>query len=83
MNSRAIRAWTRCAVAVTLLAVVLSPAAWLVLMSFRHDSDIMTTTLAFRPTLHNYTEAWTGEFADSFGHSVEASIGSTRWPGSP
>ncbi len=26
---------------------------------------------------YNYAEAWTGEFANSFGHSVEASIGST------
>jgi multiple sugar transport system permease protein len=77
MTSRMLRAWTRYAIAVALLVSVLSPALWLVLMSFRHDSDIMATGLAFRPTLHNYAEAWTGDFAGSFGHSVEASVGST------
>ena len=77
MNSGKVRAWTRYAVAVALLPPVLSPALWLVLMSFRQNSDIMATTLAFRPTLHNYAEAWTGEFAASFGHSVEASLAST------
>jgi multiple sugar transport system permease protein len=77
MNSRTVRAWTRYAIAVALFVVVLSPALWLVLMSFRPNGDIMATTLAFRPTLHNYAEAWTGEFAASFGHSLSASLGST------
>ena len=57
MNSRAVRAWTRYAVAMALLALVLSPALWLVLMSFRHNSDIMATALAFR------TEAMTAPVA--------------------
>jgi multiple sugar transport system permease protein len=77
MNSRTLRAWTRYVIAVTLLVVVLSPALWLVLMSLRQSSDIMATTLAFRPTLHNYAEAWTGEFPASFGHSLSASLAST------
>jgi multiple sugar transport system permease protein len=77
MNSRTLRAWTRYVIAVTLFVVVLSPALWLVLMSLRQSSDIMATTLAFRPTLHNYAEAWTGEFPASFGHSLSASLAST------
>src|ERR1700730_12752179 len=77
MNSRNVRAWTRYAIVVALLVVVLSPALWLVLMSFRPHSDIMATTLTFRPTLHNYAEAWTGEFPASFGHSLSASLAST------
>ena len=54
MNSRNVRAWTRYAIAAALVIVVLSPALWLVLMSLRPNTDIMATTLAFRPTLHNY-----------------------------
>jgi multiple sugar transport system permease protein len=77
MNSRTVRAWTRYAIAVALLVLVLSPALWLVLMSFRPNSDIMATTLAFQPTLLNYAEAWTGEFSASFGHSLSASVAST------
>lgn len=77
MNSRTACAWTRYAIAMTLLVVVLAPAFWLALMSFRHNTDILATTLTFRPTLHNYAEAWTGEFAASFGHSLSASVLST------
>ena len=77
MNRGTVRAWTRYAVATGLLGLVLSPALWLVLMSFRQNSDVMATTLAFRPTLHNYAEAWTGEFPASFGHSLSASLAST------
>jgi len=77
MNSRNVRAWTRYAIAAALVIVVLSPALWLVLMSLRPNTDIMATTLAFRPTLHNYAEAWTGEFPASFGHSLSASLAST------
>ncbi len=77
MNSRTVRAWTRCAIAVALLGLVLSPALWLVLMSFRRNSDIMATTLVFRPTLQNYAEAWSGDFPSSFEHSLVASGAST------
>jgi len=77
MNSRTLRAWTRCAITAVLFVAVLSPALWLVLMSFRPNGDIMATKLTFRPTLHNYAEAWTGEFAASFGHSLTASLAST------
>jgi multiple sugar transport system permease protein len=77
MTSRSLRAWTRYAIAVVLLLVVLSPALWLVLMSLRQPADIMSTSLVFAPTLTNYARAWTGEFPGSFAHSVEASLGST------
>lgn len=77
MNSRAVRAWTRYMAAVVLLVLVLLPALWLVLMSFRPESDILSTRLAFRPTLQNYANAWTSQFTASFGHSVEASVTST------
>jgi len=43
----------------------------------KRNSDIMATALAFRPTLHNYAEARTGEFPASFGHSLSASLAST------
>ncbi|MBV9376216.1 MAG: carbohydrate ABC transporter permease [Alphaproteobacteria bacterium] len=77
MNNRIARVWLRYAITVVLLVLVLSPALWLVLMSFRPNSDILATTLSFRPTLRNYAEAWTGSFPASFGHSLSASIGST------
>lgn len=77
MTNRTARAWARYAIAAALLMMVLSPPFWLVLMSFRHESEIMSTSLVFHPTLHNYAEAWTGDFPNSFVHSVEASVGST------
>jgi multiple sugar transport system permease protein len=77
MTSRTLRAWTRYTIAVALLLLVLLPAMWLVLMSLRQESDIMSTNLLFHPTLSNYAEAWTGDFPGSFGHSVEASVSST------
>ncbi len=72
-----LRAWTRYAIAVALLALVLSPALWLVQMSFRRNGDMLGTSLAFRPTLGNYAALWSGAFPASFGHSLAASIGST------
>jgi len=77
MNSRTLRAWTRYVIALGLLVLVLMPALWLVLMSLRPEADIMSVSLVFRPTLQNYVKAWTGEFAGSFGHSIEASVSST------
>jgi len=64
-------------VAVLILAVVLSPALWLLQMSFRHNGDIMTTRLGFTPTLENYTALWTGNFPHSFVNSLLASSTST------
>jgi len=72
-----LRAWLRYALAAALLLLVLSPALWLVLMSFRPSADIMSTSLAFRPTLRNYAAVWTGDFPASFGHSLAASLLST------
>jgi len=64
-------------IAVLVLAAVLSPALWLLQMSFRHNGDIMTTRLLFRPTLQNYTALWTGNFPHSFVNSLLASSTST------
>jgi multiple sugar transport system permease protein len=77
MNSRTLRSWTRNVLALGLLVLVLLPAVWLILMSLRQESDIMSTSLIFRPTLQNYVKAWTGEFTGSFGHSIAASVSST------
>lgn len=65
------------AIAVLLLAIVLSPALWLLQMSFRHNADIMSTTWNLRPTLENYTALWTGQFPGSFVNSLLASGTST------
>ena len=59
--------------AVLILAVVLSPALWLLQMSFRHNADIMSTRLIFAPTLENYAALWTGQFRSSFVNSLLAS----------
>ncbi|HEY1932932.1 MAG TPA: carbohydrate ABC transporter permease [Acetobacteraceae bacterium] len=62
---------------VLILAAVLSPALWLLQMSFRHDSDILSPHLTFSPTLANYTALWTGQFPGSFVNSLLASGSST------
>jgi len=77
MNSRRLGSWARNALALGLLALVLSPAVWLILMSVRPEGSILSTGLVFRPTLANYVKAWTGEFTGSFGNSVVASASST------
>ena len=64
-------------VAVALLILVLSPALWLLLMSFRHNADIMATDIRFNPTLENYVALWTGGFPASFLNSLLASGSST------
>jgi len=64
-------------VAALILAVVLSPALWLLQMSFRRNGDIMTPRLLFTPTLENYTALWTGNFPHSFVNSLLASGTST------
>ena len=63
--------------AFVLLILVLSPALWMVQMSFRTDDDIMGTALLFKPTLKNYRALSTGDFPASFGHSLEASATAT------
>ncbi len=58
---------------VLLLALVLSPALWLLQMSFRRSDDILTARLRFAPTLENYVALWTGQFPATFVHSLLAS----------
>ena len=60
-------------VGVLILAVVLSPALWLLQMSFRHSADIMSMRMIFTPTLENYAALWTGQFPGSFVNSLLAS----------
>jgi multiple sugar transport system permease protein len=62
---------------VLILAAVLSPALWLLQMSFRHNADIMSMRLLFTPTFDNYTALWTGQFPGSFVNSLLASSIST------
>jgi multiple sugar transport system permease protein len=66
-------------VAVLILAAVLSPALWLLQMSFRHNADIMSTRLSFTLTLENYTALFTGQFPQSFINSLLASGMSTAF----
>lgn len=64
-------------IGVLVLAAVLSPALWLLQMSFRHNADILSPHLAFTPTVENYTALWTGQFPGSFVNSLLASGSST------
>jgi multiple sugar transport system permease protein len=64
-------------IGVLLLAVMLSPALWLLQMSFRHNADIMSTRFTLALTLENYTALWTGQFPQSFVNSMLASSLST------
>ena len=58
---------------VLLLALVLSPALWLLQMSFRRSDDILSARPRFAPTLDNYAALWTGQFPATFVHSLLAS----------
>lgn len=62
---------------VLILAAVLSPALWLLQMSFRHNADIFSMRPWFAPTLDNYAALWTGQFPGSFVNSLLASGSST------
>ena len=63
--------------AALLLFLVLLPALWLVQMSFRQNGNILSSNLAFVPTLANYTSLWTGAFPHSFVNSLLSSSIST------
>jgi multiple sugar transport system permease protein len=65
------------AVAVVLLLMVLFPFLWLLVTSLRPASDALGYTLAFTPTLSNYTTLWKGTFPSSFAHSVIVSTTTT------
>jgi multiple sugar transport system permease protein len=58
---------------VLILALVLSPVLWLLQMSFHRNDDILNAQLHFAPTLENYRALWSGQFPDTFIHSLAAS----------
>jgi multiple sugar transport system permease protein len=63
--------------AVTLL--VMFPFVWLLLMSFKHDADIMAwpPKLFFLPTLENYLGLWKSAFTQAFANSAIISTSTT------
>jgi multiple sugar transport system permease protein len=74
--------WTRRAFYVlvaVLVAMVMFPFAWLVLMSFRTTDDIFAGAgrILAAPTLANYAALWESEFRRSFANSAIASAAST------
>ncbi len=68
--------WT---LVLVLVALVLFPFAWLLVMSFKTDQDIFAwpPRLFFTPTLANYAALWDGNFPRSFANSAIASLVST------
>src|SRR5258708_28874326 len=60
-----------------LLALVLSPALWMLQLSFRAGGDIFDMSLVFVPTLENYRALWTGLFPGSLGNSLIVGLGAT------
>jgi multiple sugar transport system permease protein len=63
--------------ACVILAIVLFPCLWMVLLSFRPSGDIFDMSLVFRPTLENYRGLWGGLFPGSFGNSIVISAAAT------
>jgi multiple sugar transport system permease protein len=63
--------------ALLLLLATLAPLLWMVQMSFRPGDDVLTVSLAVRPTFENYRALWTGSFPASFVHSLVTSTVST------
>jgi multiple sugar transport system permease protein len=55
------------------------PFAWLLLMSFKQDADIMAwpPRLLFRPTLENYLGLWKSTFTRAFANSAITSTSTT------
>lgn len=62
-----------------LVLIILFPFLWLLMMSFKSDSDIFAwpPVLFFTPTLDHYAALWQGNFPKSFTNSAIASIVST------
>ncbi|MEZ5932114.1 MAG: carbohydrate ABC transporter permease [Alphaproteobacteria bacterium] len=62
-----------------LVLVILFPFLWLLMMSFKTDSDIFAwpPVLVFTPTTDHYLALWEGNFPKSFANSAVASIVST------
>ncbi len=59
------------------LFVTLTPVLWLLEMSFRSNTSILSTTLFFTPTLENYRGLGAGGFPASFLNSLVACTAST------
>ena len=64
---------------VILVLIILFPFLWLLMMSFKADSDIFAwpPVLFFTPTIDHYLALWQGNFPKSFTNSAIASIVST------
>ena len=75
---RHVRFWLHVLV-LALVLVILFPFLWLLMMSFKTDSDIFAwpPVLFFTPTLDHYLALWQGNFPKSFANSAIASIVST------
>ncbi|MEL6962991.1 MAG: carbohydrate ABC transporter permease, partial [Pseudomonadota bacterium] len=63
----------------TLVLIILFPFLWLLMMSFKSDSDIFAwpPVIVFTPTIDHYAALWQGNFPKSFANSAIASIVST------
>ena len=64
---------------IVLATMVMFPFVWLLLMSFKTDADILSTTpkFIFTPTFDNYSALWQGNFPRSFLNSAIVSVTST------
>jgi multiple sugar transport system permease protein len=67
------------ALVIVLLALVMFPFLWLLLMSFKTNADIFAfpPKLVFTPTVENYTALWSSTFRTSFHNSIIVSTSST------
>jgi|SRR5579859_43273 len=65
------------AASAAILLITLAPVLWLVEMSFRSSSSILSASLSFTPTLNNYRALGAGGFPASFLNSLVASTAST------
>lgn len=77
-----VSAWERRAIyalVISLLALVMFPFFWLLLMSFKTNEDIFAfpPKLLFAPTVDNYAALWSSTFRNSFLNSIVVSISST------
>jgi multiple sugar transport system permease protein len=77
-----VSAWERRAIfalVFLLLALVMFPFLWLLLMSFKTNADIFAfpPKLLFAPTADNYAALWSSTFRNSFLNSIIISVSST------
>lgn len=78
-NRSARRSFLVNALVLVLVAMILFPFVWLLMMSFKTDKDIFAfpPKLFFEPTLANYAGLWDSSFTRSFLNSAIVSISST------